>query len=170
MPLSQMKGQAGGADASRLLVAPAAFAFAAQSVAKGAGVPLASPALSRRRRTARYMYGDHTNKKTSPLPSKITCIKVDPRRCIRNGFANGELVPCNLDTCQSCPGYTINAIKWRVHLVGHRNITYEKARAVHELDSFSTLPNLRQKSVRAWCMNTSQSDQCDRCTENDQIV
>ena len=53
---------------------------------------------------------------------------------------------------------------------GHRNITYEKERAVHELDSFSTLPNLRQKSVRAWCMNPSESDQCDRCTENDQIV
>ena len=50
------------------------------------------------------------------------------------------------------------------------NITYEKARAVHELDSFSTPPNLRQKSVRAWCMNPSESDQCDRCTENDQIV
>ena len=53
---------------------------------------------------------------------------------------------------------------------GHRNITYEKARAVHELDSFSTLPNLRQKSVRTWCMNPSESDQCDKCTENDQIV
>ena len=53
---------------------------------------------------------------------------------------------------------------------GHRNITYEKARAVHELDIFSTPPNLRQKSVRAWCMNPSESDQCDRCTENDQIV
>ena len=53
---------------------------------------------------------------------------------------------------------------------GHRNITYEKERAVHELDIFSTPPNLRQKSVRAWCMNPSESDQCDRCTENDQIV
>ena len=53
---------------------------------------------------------------------------------------------------------------------GHSNITYEKARAVHELDSFSTLPNISQKSVRAWCMNPSESDQCDRCTENDQIV
>ena len=31
----------------------------------------------------------HSHTKTSPLPSNITYIKMDPENCIRNGFANG---------------------------------------------------------------------------------
>ena len=36
---------------------------------------------------AAYACGSHT--KIAPLVTKITYIKMDPRRCIRNGFASG---------------------------------------------------------------------------------
>ena len=36
-----------------------------------------------------HSYGDHSHTKIAPLVTKITYIKMDPRRCIRNGFANG---------------------------------------------------------------------------------
>ena len=39
--------------------------------------------------TLRAGYGDHSHTKIAPLPSKITYIKMDPLRSIRNGFANG---------------------------------------------------------------------------------
>ena len=32
-------------------------------------------------------YGDHSHTKIAPLPSKLTYIKMDPLRSIRNGFA-----------------------------------------------------------------------------------
>ena len=35
-------------------------------------------------------YGEHSHTKIAPLPSKITYIKMDPRRCIRNGFVHGR--------------------------------------------------------------------------------
>ena len=35
-------------------------------------------------------YGEHSHTKIAPLPSKITYIKMDPRRSIRNGFAHGR--------------------------------------------------------------------------------
>ena len=34
-------------------------------------------------------YGNHSHTKIAPLVTKITYIKMDPLRCIRNGFANG---------------------------------------------------------------------------------
>ena len=36
----------------------------------------------------------HSHTKIAPLPSKITYIQMDPRRCIRNGFGNPS--PYNL--------------------------------------------------------------------------
>ena len=39
-------------------------------------------------------YGDHSHTKIAPLVTKITYIKMDPRRCIRNGFVNPS--PYNL--------------------------------------------------------------------------
>ena len=39
-------------------------------------------------------YGEHSHTKIAPLVTKITYIKMDPRRSIRNGFANPA--PCNL--------------------------------------------------------------------------
>ena len=37
----------------------------------------------------RRSYGEHSHTKIAPLVTKITYIKMDPLRCIRNGFANG---------------------------------------------------------------------------------
>ena len=41
---------------------------------------------------ARYVhtcsYGEHSHTKVAPLVTKITYIKMDPRRCIRHGFVN----------------------------------------------------------------------------------
>ena len=34
-------------------------------------------------------YGKHSHTKVAPLVTKITYIKMDPLKCIRNGFANG---------------------------------------------------------------------------------
>ena len=39
-------------------------------------------------------YGEHSHTKIAPLVTKITYIKMDPRRCIRNGFGN----PAPLDS------------------------------------------------------------------------
>ena len=33
-------------------------------------------------------YGEHSHTKIAPLVTKITYIKMDPRRCIRNGSVN----------------------------------------------------------------------------------
>ena len=37
-------------------------------------------------------YGDHSHTKIAPLVTKITYIKMDPLRSIRNGFANGNAI------------------------------------------------------------------------------
>ena len=52
--------------------------------------------------------------KTSPLsidtvPSKITYIKMDPRSCIRNGFANGPQLICIERECE------VAIVDWRIN-------------------------------------------------------
>ena len=51
-------------------------------------IPLAITACARSR--AAGSYGDHSHTKIAPLVTKITYIKMNPRSCIRNGFANGS--------------------------------------------------------------------------------
>ena len=63
----------------RFLV-PSFYAHGTKITNKGA-IAIASDSSS---------YGDHSHTKIAPLPSKITYIKMDPRRSIRNGFANGN--------------------------------------------------------------------------------
>ena len=42
-------------------------------------------------------HGSASHTKIAPLPSKITYIKMDPLRSIRNGFANGnDIYPLTL--------------------------------------------------------------------------
>ena len=42
------------------------------------------------RKDTHSRYGNHSHTKIAPLVTKITYIKMDPLRCIRNGFANGS--------------------------------------------------------------------------------